>query len=65
MNECDLCFSETRNRRRDLPWNDCTPMLFCNRCRQHNDDYRSMTPEDWALEERMIATHCADRRDYE
>ncbi len=58
MNECDLCYEPTRNRKRNERGE-----LWCTDCRELIGYYESMTPEQRAEEERMIADYFAEHGD--
>lgn len=57
MAACDLCYSPTPTRRRD------DGSLLCKRCRDYAALQASMTPEERAAEDQMIADYVAQAGD--
>ena len=57
MNEFELCYNPTRNRRLDPLWTSGRPALLCADCRWHNAEYAAMTPEEHAEDLELMAAY--------
>lgn len=57
MNACDICFSETRNRRSNAQGD-----LECTECRAAREYYQSLTPSELRAEHESMARHADEEQ---
>lgn len=58
MTDCDICFRDTRNRKRTGPNGE----LLCDDCRDHHHHITHQTYADALAEEEAIAAYVAESR---